>query len=238
MNLWMIVFLAHLAVASPAQSDGGARPRSLALPKGYSVPKITVSPDGRYGVLVPEREHYDWDKEQNKVVELKTRRVLATIHAHSGAVRANHVEIEAGNWSRDRSLFLWRVAGKWSPTALVLLKIRDGKVVWQRNILEDMQQGILRRTRRASPRGYRAAVRENRGSGAAFPDGFTIPVEVNVKPGEPLVLPLSVTASLTSNPKRIESYPQAARVNSRMTAAVSADGRISVKRFGLAPDSR
>jgi len=63
----------------------------------------------------------------------------------------NHGGIQPSRWSADGSLLLWEVAGKWSPRALVLLKIEDGKVKWQRNLLKTARQEILARTRKAAP---------------------------------------------------------------------------------------
>ncbi len=227
---WLIVAASLAAAACPGQQRAAQTPK---LPAGYSVPQIARSPDGRYGVLVPDLKHYDWAKEQNRLVDLRTGRVLAVIHAHSGAVGANHVDIEKGNWSPDGSLFLWRVAGKWCPTALVLLKVDGGKVAWQLDVLDAAQQAILTRTRKAKPGSYRAAVKQNEGNGPVYPDGFTVDVTVNVEPGQPLKLPLKVTATLTSNPKMIPDYPKAAQLDSVLSGAVSADGKFRVAAFCL-----
>jgi hypothetical protein len=229
----VFIFSELLALPCMAQKPEGRSVHYLRLPKGYSVPQITRSPSGRFGVLVPDRDHYKWVEEQNKLIDLRTGRILAVIHAHSGAVQANHVEIEPGNWSRDGSLFLWRVGGKWCPTALVLLKIQNNKVLWQLNVLVAAQRAILTRTKRSSPTRYRAAVRENHGSGAAFPEGFTVNVTVNVDPGKPLSMPLNFTASFTSNPKQIESYPKSAELNSDLKGIITKDGKLNVMSFAL-----
>lgn len=231
-TLFLIPLLTGPNLAQKPQS----RPaRSLRLPKGYSIPPITRSPDGRYGVLIPDINHYDWHKEQNKLIDLRTGRTLAVIHAFPTALHKSHGQIDAGNWSRDRSLFLWRVEGKWSPTALVLLKIRNGRVLWQLNILRAAQKATLIRTKRASPRRYRAAMRENKGNGAAYPDGFTVDVTVNVEPGKTLTLPLNVTASLTANPKELEGYPKEAELKSELSGIVTKAGKFKVTGFALAP---
>jgi hypothetical protein len=48
--------------------------------------------------------------------------------------------------------------GKWAFRALVLLKIESGEVKWQRDLLKQMQQEILARTRKAKPRKYAASI--------------------------------------------------------------------------------
>lgn len=221
-----------------AQKTPRSTGRALRFPKGYSVPEMTRSPDGHYGVLVPDRELYDWSKEQNRVIDLRSGRTLALIHAHSGAISANHVDIEKPNWSRDSSLLLWRVAGKWEPTALVLLKIRSGRVAWQLNLLDAAQGAIITRTKRVRPSKYQSAKKENRGNGTAYPDGFTVDVSVGVAPGAPLTLPLKVTATLTSNPKQMENYPKNAELNSEMSGVVTKEGRFRVTGFSLVSPKR
>ena len=49
---------------------------------------------------------------------------------------------------------------------------------------------ILARSRKAKPRKYAAAKKENTGNGAAYPDGFTINVMVRGEDGAPLTFPL------------------------------------------------
>src|SRR4051794_27735264 len=77
---------------------------TLHLPKGYSVPNVTRSPDGRFGVLVPSLDQWDPQKEQNKLIDLRSGRIVGVIHAESAPLRANHIDLEAPNWSKDGSL--------------------------------------------------------------------------------------------------------------------------------------
>lgn len=50
------------------------------IPKGFVVPKCTLSPDGRYGVTVPILfQHEDSEDPKNSVIELKTGKVIAVI---------------------------------------------------------------------------------------------------------------------------------------------------------------
>ena len=101
-------------------------------------------PDKRYGMLVPaDFDHYD-ETNPNELVEVETGRTLALIKANAGkAGFMNHGGIQPSRWSTDGSLLLWEVTGKWSPRALVLLKIEDGKVKWQRDLLKMAQKEIL-----------------------------------------------------------------------------------------------
>lgn len=233
----VLAVVGSAAACFQAQSQTNRKLATSVTP-GYSVPKITHSPDGRYGVLVPDREHYDWYAEQNRLINLRSGRSIGVIHAHSGALRANHVEIEKPNWSRDSSQLLWRVSGKWSPTALVFIQLRDGVIARQLNVLDEVQKEILRRTKREDPARYRAAKKENRGSGAAFPDGFTVDVIAKIGPGASLSLPIAFSASLTSNPKRIEDFPKSAEQNSEMQAVLTKQHKLKYSGFRLTSPDR
>ena len=187
-------------------------------PNGFGVVRSSLSPDKRYGVLVPaDSDHYDETKHQNKVVEVNTGRTLAVIDAETGkAGFMNHGGIQPSRWSADSSLLLWEVAGKWSPLALVLLKIEDGKVKWQRNLLKMAQKEILARTRKFLPKNL-----------AAF---TAIDVHVTGKEDAPLSLPLAVHAEFDSNPKAMDP-PPSFHVHSEMQATIDSDAKLIVKKF-------
>ena len=152
-------------------------------PTGYTIPDITLSPDHRYGVTVPG---LDMPNPHNSLIETKTGRLLAEIQAATGYEQANHISLLPSRWTRDNSYLLWEVDGKWCDTALVLLKLENGNVEWQRDLLTIGQQAILARTKQAAPGKYRDAKEQNKGNGSAYPDGFTVDVVAEGKEGEPL----------------------------------------------------
>ena len=115
---WLVVSIAEAAAQT--------------VPTGYTIPDITLSPDHRYGVTVPR---LDTPNPHNSLVEIKTGRV-AEIQADTGYEQANHVQLLHSRWTKDNSFLLWEVDGKWCDVALVLLKLENGKVEWQRNLLE------------------------------------------------------------------------------------------------------
>ena len=131
---------------------------------------------------------------------------------------------------------MWEVDGKWFDTALVLLKLENGEVVWQRNLLKMGQQAILARTKRAAPRKYRAAKEQNKGNGSAYPDGFTVAVSVGGKEGEPFSLPLAIFVSLTSNPKGQED-PKFINLDAELEASMNREGKFTVTKFNLGTKS-
>src|SRR5438093_7353448 len=187
-------------------------------PDGFGVERSSLSADKRYGVLVPaDFDHYDDTKPQNEFVEVNTGRTLAVIDAEPGkAGFMNHGEIRPSRWSADSSFLLWEVGGKWSPRALVLLKIEDGKVKWQRNLLKMAQKEILARTRKFLPKNF-----------AAF---TAIDVQVTGKEDAPLSAPLAVHAEFDTNPKAMEP-PPSVYVHSEMEATIDSEGKFIVKSF-------
>lgn len=196
------------------------------VPTGYKIPDITLSPNHRYGVTVPG---LDTPNPHNSLIEIKTGRVLAVIQADTGYERANHMELLPSRWTKDNSFLLWEVDGKWCDTALVLLKLENGKVEWQRNLLKIGQQAILARTKQAAPRKYRAVKEQNKGDDS---DGFTVDVAVEGKKGEPLSLPLAIHVFLTSNEKGIED-PKFINLDARLDASMNSEGKFTVTKFHL-----
>jgi hypothetical protein len=213
--------LACLSFSSLAQEEQEAELiTGKQFPDGFGVVPSSLSPDKRYGVLVPDSDHYDETKHQNKLVELNTGRTLAVINAETGrAGFMNHGGIEPSRWSADGSLLLWEVAGKWSPSTLVLLKIEDGKVKWQRNLLKMAQQAISTRTRKFLPKDF-------------VVNAAIIDVQVTGEEDAPLSLPVAVHAEFDSNTNPAsEPPPNSGYVHSEMEATVDSEGKLIVKSF-------
>jgi hypothetical protein len=200
---------------------------------GFTIPESTLSPDKRYGVTVPstddaiDLDDFPAGKEpRNKLVESSSGRVIAVIAAETGWSRMNHGGVLPSRWAPDGSLLLWEVDGKWFPDALVLLKIENGALVWQTNILKAAQEVILARTKAAAPQKFAKAKKENAGNGSAYPQGFSVDVEAM----DPIALPLRVRVALTSNPKEI---PDMVTLESHLEAIVDSRGKFVVTGFHL-----
>lgn len=200
-------------------------------PDGLTVLPSSVSPDGRFGVLVPDAAHYSEDVPQNKLIETATGKVIALIQAETGMEKMNHGGAVAA-WSMDGSLLHWMVEGKWFPRAKVLIKMNEGTVLWQTNVLKEAQREILARAKEVKPGNYAAAMKANEGNGSAYPDGFTVNVE-STQDGEKPTLPFPVLVTLTSNPKGIEDYPTGAELDAEMEAIVDVDGNFNVIKFSV-----
>lgn len=224
------LFLAFVAVANIAVVV--TVHAQHAVPPGFTMPEITLSPDKRFGVLVPDEKRHDAG-EKNKLVEVGTGRVLAVIGGEPGMERMNHGGIMPARWASDSSLLLWCISGKWFPRAFVLIKLRDGKVEWQLDLLKTAQREILARARTAAPASYAAAKKQNAGNGSAYPEGFTVDVTTEGEEGTPIALPLRVQVTMTSNPKGLEDYPKNAELDAMLEGEVARDGKFKVLQFKL-----
>lgn len=199
----------------------------------HVTPVYTHSPDGRYGIMLPVFKYAtesEPDPRLNKVVNLVSKKVVSTINAEPGFDRRlNFREVAPPKWSTDSSVLLWKVDGKWFPTALVLIHIVNDKQDWQLDLLKTAQEEILVRTRKAVPERYAAAKRANAGNGSAYPDGFTVDVVPVVANDDNVSLPLHVHVTLTANPKEIEGFP--ANLDSSLEATVTKAGKFAVNAF-------
>ena len=200
-------------------------------PEGFSVLAPSVSPDGRYGVLVPDEAHYKPGSTQNQLVEIATGRVIAVIDAETGMERMNHGGAVAA-WSKDGSVLHWMVGGKWFPRAKALIKMKEGAVLWQTNVLKTAQTEILAHARKAKPANYAAAMEKNKENGPAYPDGFTVDV-VSSADGKKTTIPFPLKVTLTANPKGFEDFPKGAELEAEMTATIDADGKFRVLTFAV-----
>jgi hypothetical protein len=224
------------------------------VPAGFYVPKFTVSPDGKYGVIVPRKAwlatHGDLPPNENRLIELSNSRVIGVIEAETGVENAGlgHIHLMPSRWSLDSSLLLWEVDGKFAPWALVLVKLQNGIVRWQLNVLEAAQREALDRTRKAAPEKYAAArsyfEKGNLALNVRMDSEAVFKVSVRVEgdaageldkqgKGLPVSLPLKIHAELTSNPKQIDWWPKEAQLDSQLDGIVTEDEKFHVTKFSL-----
>ena len=197
----------------------------------FSVPSDTVSPDGRYGVMLPDVE----PDEPNKLVDMKTGAVAAVLAGEPGWIGGTSGpsmrwgDMEA-KWSADSSTLTWIHPEKWFPASYVVLHLRDGHLAWQTELMRHADREILARTEAAAPMNFAIAKWDNAGDGSAYPEGFTIGVS---EPGDKLSLPLTCHVSLTSNPK--EDAPVENGVQASLTMTVGPDGSLTYTDFHVTP---
>jgi hypothetical protein len=202
------------------------------LPDDFEVVSASLSPDGKLGVIAPDRDHVKDRDHQNKLVEIATGKVLAVIDADTAFEHQNHTTLSP-RWSDDGSLLVWYVEGKWGSYALVLLRLEHGAVTWQLNARDRAVQEALRAAKQANPTAYAAAKQEGKDEGAWFRDGFAIDVRPEELDATKIALPLRLVIEMTSNPKDMDSYPSAARFSGKLTGVVGIDGKLTFSKLAV-----
>jgi hypothetical protein len=213
------------------------------VPKGFFISDDTLSPDHKYGVTVFDNSDDNVeapDNAKSQIIEVKTGHLLGAIQSDLAQKNMNHDSIVPTRWTADDSMLVWQVDGKWGFSDIVLIKLADGKIKSQTDLLNLLQQEILKRTQAASPKKY-AEVKGTSGEfGSWYKDGFAIDCVLDQK-GDgtdgPLKFPLVYDVFLTSNTKGDEGM---VNVDSRMTAKVNLDGTVHVDEFhmGKTPNAR
>jgi hypothetical protein len=214
-----------LGLAAALASDPPPAPR---LPTGHIIAEGSQSPDERYAVTVFNNSKMEEPPEggdANRVIELKTGRVVATLTGEPGLVRMSHGDIMPTRWSADSSVLLWEVDGKWFHDTMVLVRLDKGKLVWQRDMLKLLQQEILTRTRKLNPKKYARVKKDHEGWGSAYPDGFCVEVEAL----DPIAFPLRVRARLASETK-IQSI-----LDTHLEGEIDDKGELKITKFAAGP---
>lgn len=126
MSVSRISFLAVLALFSgftvfhsASAADGW--------PDGYELNEETNSPDGRYGILITSRDGADDDEEKvlNKLVEIKSHRILGTIKGSHYFSGQNHHGLDV-NWGNDNSWCAVNYLGRWGFENVTLIDLKNG----------------------------------------------------------------------------------------------------------------
>jgi hypothetical protein len=236
------LLLALGLVVGLGTTAGPARAQAAA----FSIPPYTISPDGRYGALVPDAALIPSDAPtvngedfpQDKLVEVKTGRVLAVIPSRPRALNdASDQNSPHPYWSPDSSLLVWLVEGKWSSAALSIFKLEDGKVKWESNVLKAARLAMLNRTMKTGQSDFTPIAGLDHVDDQAYPNGFSIDVYLKGNAGlaepfgpAPLQFPLSIHADLTSDAKGINATPP---VQADLDGVVDATGKFTVTRYHL-----
>jgi hypothetical protein len=210
-----------LSVAAALAVD----PPPSKIPKGHIIAEGSQSPNQRYAVTVLDNSETPGDADANKLIELKTGRIVAELSGEPGLVRMNHGGIMPTRWSTDSSVLLWEVDGKWFHNTMVLVRLEKGKLVWQRDVLKLLQQEILTRTRKLSPRKFAKVKKDHEGWGSAYPDGFCVEVEAL----DPIAFPLRVRARLASETK-FESI-----LDTHLEGEIDEKGELKITKFAAGP---
>jgi hypothetical protein len=104
---------------------------------GYLLFDNTVSPNKQYGVIYPK-----WwlDESPDFIVDAKNSRILASLETEEPYFEHKGHGGLSVNWSPDSSAVLIENAGKWFPHNLVLVELKNGKVLRQTQLLEQLEK--------------------------------------------------------------------------------------------------
>jgi hypothetical protein len=121
-SLLGLACLISIGCSTAVQKERHLQTRSLSqshpkIPKGYILPDNTLSPDHRYGVLMPifdPNNSQSWKYVKNSVIEVGTGRVVTEIAADVEFDR----RLLPSRWSADSTVLCWEINGKWGHDAL------------------------------------------------------------------------------------------------------------------------
>lgn len=191
--------------------------------------KGSASPDGALAVLEPlleQGQRADFDQMRNQLYDTKSKSVVGSIEGVPGMKEMNHGGASA-HWSAKSDVLLWYVDGKWGPRSATLLQIKEGRIAGQIDVVKASYHELLARAKKAHPKTYTAAKKENEGSGSAYPDGFTASVALKSLPEKsPPKFPVEFVVTMTANAKGMESYPANAELEGYLFGKLDADLKI------------
>src|SRR5262245_29240529 len=145
-SVLLVAIIATVAAAAP-------------LPPGFAVLPQSISPDKKLGVIAPDVDHLVDKQHQNKLIEIATGKVIATIDAETVFEHENHADITPA-WSSDGSLLEWYIGGKWGSFELIVIRVEHGAVTQQIDVREAAVKTALANALKANPKAYAAAKKE------------------------------------------------------------------------------
>ena len=116
----------------------------------FVFPKDTLSPNGKYGVIFPDRTlgEMENDSLHNFVVSLDPSQILAELDTESPEFEGkSHGGYEV-EWSEDSSVALITLEAKWGPGKFFLIELQDGKVSRTTNLDKKIRQLLEREYRK------------------------------------------------------------------------------------------
>ena len=105
----------------------------------YTLPKDTVSPNGKYGVIFPDRELSD-NPGRDFVVALDPPQILALLETDSPEFEGKSNGGYSVEWSLDNSVALVTLESKWGPGDFFLVELQNAKVSRTTNLAPKIRQ--------------------------------------------------------------------------------------------------
>ena len=131
--------------------------RSFPLPEEYArdyvVASDTVSPDGKFALIVPNGDPEAMSPHgKNYLVALQPFAVIGALETESPYFAGeSHGGITA-EWSGDSSVALVTLGSKWGPGDVFLLELKDGKLARMTNLLTKAHDLLVPDYRKAKPK--------------------------------------------------------------------------------------
>ena len=199
------------------------------IPAGCRIMDGSASPDGSLAVLEPAGDAAqggELAKMRNQIIDTKSLTVIGAIEGVPGMKQMNHGGASA-RWSAKGDMLLWHVDGKWGPRTATFVRLKDGRIASQIDVVKAGYDEMLKRAKKAHPKTYAAAKEHNEGSGPALPDGFAASVSLKDLPetGTP-PFPVELVVTMTANPKGIEDFPAEADLEGFLFGKLDADLKI------------
>ncbi|TSA35412.1 MAG: hypothetical protein D4R65_04555 [Verrucomicrobiaceae bacterium] len=132
-----LVFFSLLVLSVTAYCGGAG------WPEGFSVAEDSVSPDGRFGALIPSREKagdMDEDTIQNFLAEIPTHRKLAAIRGAHYFSGENHRDLHVA-WAGDSSWAVVTYDGRYGFENITAIDMRGSKCL-QTDIGSHIQKAL------------------------------------------------------------------------------------------------
>jgi hypothetical protein len=117
----------------------------------FVLPKDTLSPNGKYGVIFPDRTlgEMENDSLHNYVVSFDPSQILTELDTASPEFEGkSHGGYEV-EWSGDSSVALITLEAKWGPGEFFLIELQEGKVSRTTNLDKKIRQLIEPEYRKA-----------------------------------------------------------------------------------------
>jgi hypothetical protein len=189
---------------------------------GWKILPGSISPDGKLGVLVGGPAEHDKGHYTNKLVVVKTKKVLAELDSEYFR-HLNH-GLAHPRWSPDGKTLVWYTESKWESLAVIVVRIENGKVEWKTEARDPAAvKKALDGAKRANPKLYDELEKS--------PQGFWVDVRPVLDGNKQRsLLPMTIRVTVASN---VKGDPGVLDLRASMTGTVGAGGKLTFGKVTL-----
>ena len=130
----------RLAAATDEPEEFHGPPPHPGYPDPFEIGYIlfdTFSPNKQFGIIYPNRL---LEESPDFIVDLKHSRILALLETGEPYFEGkNHGDL-AAHWAPNSSAAVIENSGKWEPIGLLLVELKDGKVILQTDLLDSLNK--------------------------------------------------------------------------------------------------